>query len=256
MEIGKCHLCGKIKELKKSHIWPQFAYKRFASNPAKGGQFADLTKQQLNNEQYTSFWFCHECEQILGKTEDYAARLCSKIEADPKKDHAYDERLLRFAVSISWRTLKYHTPGTHNRAVENKWEAAGIWKRYLRMSAPRIKSYTQHIFNVIDNPFGLEKMLGGALVREQSLVLSQIGPLLIVGHLKPQDLSAEEQITWRNSKVLSTGGSISPIREWKTGTKDPAANNITIRFTALLKSHELNVIDLASSGNWTGRARK
>ena len=102
MQLGKCHLCGEEKDLQGSHVWPKFACKRFVANLAKGGQFADLHKQELTNEQYTRYWFCHDCEEILSKTENFAAQLLSKIERDPKKEHPYDERLLPFITSIYW----------------------------------------------------------------------------------------------------------------------------------------------------------
>jgi hypothetical protein len=101
MKIGKCHLCGKSGELQDGHIFPKFAYKRFTSNLAKGGQFADLQKQVLSNKQCRRSWFCSECEQNFGASEDYVAQLCDKIDSDPKASQTYDERLLRFAVSIS-----------------------------------------------------------------------------------------------------------------------------------------------------------
>src|SRR5271157_4604908 len=106
LEIGKCHLCGNVDQLEDSHIWPSFAYKRFAANQAKGGQFIDLQKMTLSNKQYKRFWFCGACEDRLGKSEDWAARLCTRIANDPKAPQSYDVRLLDFAVSISWRVLK------------------------------------------------------------------------------------------------------------------------------------------------------
>src|SRR5437773_1650655 len=93
-------------------------------------------------------------------------------------------------------------------------------------------------------------------VPEQSLVLSQIGPLFIVGQLEPSRLSADEQRTWRNSRLRATGGTISPIQTWKTGSKDPAANNITTQFAALLLGHEIVTMRAIASGNWVGRTKQ
>ncbi len=255
MVNGKCHLCVEEKELQDSHVWPKFAYKRFVANLQKGGQFADLHKQTLTNEQYTRYWFCDDCEGILGKTEDYAARLLAKMEQNPKKEHPYDERLLPFITSISWRSLKLHVPGEHPRAVEGQWEAARIWRRYLLGKPGGIKSYTQHIFNIIDTPFGFDKMLGGALVQKPGLILSQIGPLIMVGHLNPQDLSPEERAVWDNSKVRASGGTIKPLvnwKSWRTGKGQAHKHTITRRFTLLLKSFELGVIERVVSNDWSG----
>jgi hypothetical protein len=255
MQPGKCHLCGKSKDIEDSHVWPAFAYKRFVANLEKGGQFADLHKRELTNDQYTRYWFCRGCEEILGRAEDYAARLLSRMERNPKKEHAYDERLLPFITSISWRSLKFHVPGEHPRAVEGQWKAARIWRRYLLGKPGGIKSHTQHVFNIIDNPFGLDKMLGGALISKAGLVISQIGPLIMVGHLKPETLTPEERAVWDNSKVHASGGVIKPLVNWKTwrnGKGQAHRHTITRRFTLLLKSFELAVIERVVSSDWSG----
>ena len=141
-------------------------------------------------------------------------------------------------------------------AVRNRWQAYDHWKRYLRGSRPGINPYTQHVFVIVDNAHGLDRALGGRIVREQSLVLSQIGPLFIVGQLDPSSLSADEERTWRNSRLCATGGTISPIQTWKTGTKDPAANNITKQFATLLMGHEIVTMQAVVSGNWEGRKKR
>src|SRR5262249_28959361 len=156
---------------------------------------------RLSNKQYTRPWFCKKCEQAIGKTEAEAARLCTRIEEDPKGDQVYGESLLRFATSISWRTLKVHTEREGIAKVRNRWRAYSHWQRYLRGNRGGIDRYAQHVFVITDEVHGLHKALGGRVYPEQSLVLSQIGPLFIVGQLAPQLLSAGEKVTWRNSKI-------------------------------------------------------
>jgi hypothetical protein len=244
MISGSCHLCGEQKLLKDSHVWSKLAYRRYITNPGEGGKFVDLQEGRLSNRQYTRYWFCEVCEGILGKSEDYAARFLDRMAKDPKKEHPYDERLLPFIVSISWRSLKFHTPGDHPRGVEGQWDAARAWRRYL-LGEGGIKSYTQHVFNIIDNPFGLDKMLGGALISKAGLVISQIGPLIIVGILEPEKLTPEERAVWGNSQVRPLGGVIKPLVEWRTwrhGKGQAHRHTITRRFTLLLKSFEVSTI--------------
>jgi hypothetical protein len=245
---GLCHLCGEQKLLKDSHVWPKLAYRRYATNPGGGGQFVDLQEQRLSNKQYTRYWFCDGCEGILGKSEDYAARFLDRIAKDPKKEHPYDQRLLPFIESISWRSLKFHTPGSHPRAVEGRWAAARVWRRYLLGKPGGLGAYTQHVFNIIDNPFGLEKMLGGAVPERSGLVLSQIGPLIMVGILEPEKLTSEERAVWGNSQVRASGGVIKPLMHWKTwrtGEGQAHKHSITRRFAVLLKSFEMAIIERA-----------
>ncbi len=152
--------------------------------------------------------------------------------------------------------MKAFTEDDELAALRNRWPAYCHWQRYLRGSRPGINPYTQHVFVVIDKAHGLDKALGGRIVPELSLVLSQIGPLFIVGQLEPARLSADDARTWRNSRIRTTGGTIRPITTWKTGTKDPATNNITGEFAALLAGHELYTMQAAVSGNWEGREKR
>ena len=78
MAMEECHLCGEPHELRQSHIWSQFAYKRYAADQGKGGRFADLFKSRLSNVQYTESWFCDQCEQRFG--EAAAGSLCARID--------------------------------------------------------------------------------------------------------------------------------------------------------------------------------
>jgi hypothetical protein len=98
-------------------------------------------------------------------------------------------------------------------------------------------------------------MLGGALITKPGLILSQIGPLIMVGHLNPQKLSPEERAVWDNSKVRASGGFIKPIVDWKTwrtGKGQSHKHTITRRFTLVLKSFEMGVIERVVSTDWSG----
>src|SRR5262249_5491176 len=142
----------------------------------------------------------------------------------------------------------FHTAGDHPRAVEGPWDAARAWRRYLLGKSGGIGAYTQHVFNIIGNPFGLEKMLGGAVPDRSGLVLSQIGPLIMVGILEPEKLTPEERAVWGNSQVRASGGVIKPLMNWKTwrtGIGLAHKHTITRRFTLLLKSFELAIIKRA-----------
>src|SRR4051794_16421322 len=101
---GRCRLCDRNGTLCRGHVWPSFAYKRWVSDHSKGGRFADLAKQQEHNTQYARYWFCHECDSSrLGDGE--AARFFERLERDPEAEIQYDHSLLKFAVSVSLRTL-------------------------------------------------------------------------------------------------------------------------------------------------------
>jgi hypothetical protein len=120
--------------------------------------------------------------------------------------------------------------------------AARYWKQYIRGTRPGIGPYTQHIYVVNDNPWGFGKMIGGRPVEEQALVLSQVGPLLIVGHMKPESFSDGEKIIWRRSRIETSGRILVPLREWLMGYSGAANQNIPVPFADLLGSFQAWVI--------------
>lgn len=138
---GQCHLCDEFAELEESHAWPKFAYKDYAADLSKGGQFLELGQGKLDNHQFTYHWFCRSCEERLGHSETYAAQLLRRFCHQPDSPVEYDERLLYFAVSISWRGV---------RAVQEQRGALPVgvtaacrkWKQFLRGDARRVEPFS------------------------------------------------------------------------------------------------------------------
>jgi hypothetical protein len=244
----KCHLCHKARDLCDSHVWPKFAYKRYVSDQTRGGQFVDLTRQRLSNRQYKRPWFCGGkggCEEILGKDETYVAGLCDQIEEDTAGEVVYDERMLRFATSATWRAMKFHYEQLQPRAIESRWEAYSHWKRFLRGSRPGVAPFTQHVFLLSSEECPFKKALGGVVQETAFVVVSQIGPLLFAGLLAPQRLSDEEKRIWKNSQIQREGGIVRPLKAWKLGRGTPETCNVTMMFAAVLMHQEQWIIDNA-----------
>ncbi len=47
---GLYQLCGELRPLEDSHVWPKFAYKRNATDPGGGGRFVDFHEQAIRRE--------------------------------------------------------------------------------------------------------------------------------------------------------------------------------------------------------------
>lgn len=234
MAIGTCQLCGRRREIVDSHVWPKFAYKKFVANLSKGGQFVDVVAGNRNaQKQRTRPWFCEPCDRdVLGTNEKYAAEFCDRLARAPTGVHDYDERLLRFAVSISWRTVKSFSGSRTSNWVDAVAGASRRWKDYLRGKKPRVGPYTQHLFIVFDPDASMHKGLGGQVFVAERLVLSQIGPLFIIALLDRSHLSVTDLDIWSQSKLGEGGGTIKPISSWRVGTQ------LTLDCARLLARHE------------------
>lgn len=234
---GNCRLCGQKRELTDSHVWPKFAYKYFAANQSKGGSFIDVFKQREHNGQCTRPWFCKNCDnQTLSAVERYAAIFCKTLDRRPTESLRYDERLLRFCASISLRTAMNSLEHDTTKRDQTVRPACRQWRDYLRGKRSSVGIYSQHVFVVFGRELEFHKGLGGNVFLHQDVVLSQIGPLFIVGQLRQERLSLPDLKIWNESQVFESGGVVSPISAWRVGT------NITRRFAKLLAKHERTII--------------
>src|SRR3989304_9636938 len=107
MIYGTCALCRQQKDLRKSHIIPRFVSKWLKSTSATGF-LRGVVKPEMRRQDLPTFpMLCEECEQIFSKLESYFAReIFYPFMDEGKRDIAYDGTLLRFIISLSWRTLK------------------------------------------------------------------------------------------------------------------------------------------------------
>lgn len=235
MERGYCHLCGRFTDLIDSHVWPKLAYKRFASDLSKGGQFVDLREKNLHaNRQYKRFWFCTDCDgKVIGQTETYAASLLDRLQAAPTNQCPYDANLIRFAVSISWRTAKFETEERCQKQDDSLRKACKRWKDFLRGKTRTLGPYTQYLFVVFDPTVGLHNALGGRVFLEEHIVLSQIGPMFIISLLDRKHISLQDLAIWDNAEVCRNGGVILPITKWCVG------KNVTMDFARFLWRSEV-----------------
>jgi hypothetical protein len=236
---GKCHLCEANSGLVQSHVLPKFSYKKFVSDQSTGGSFIDVQRGQIHNRQFTTPLLCQRCDnELFAGLESYASRFCERILHRPQEPHAYDETLLRFAASISWRVVRYYISAGQNQTDRHLLKKPSRrWKEYLLEERPDVRPFSQHIFVLVGGEVDWHKGLGGEVFADDELVLSQVGPLYMVGLLERRHISAKERNIWLQSELCPTGGTITPISEWRVG------ENITGRFAQVLKRHELWMIE-------------
>ena len=220
MFTGDCRLCRQTRELERSHIWPRFAYKRYASDLSDGGSFLDLNVGAKSNRQYTDYWFCGECEDLLSRPESWAATFCDDIESSPTATRSYDERLLDFCVGISMRTLMYAIEVSGQSVPSMARDAVRRWRRFLLDRERTVAEFVRHL------------ALGGQPFWDKRFVRSQIGPLHIIGLLDRTGLSADERTIWAQSEVKANGGQVTPVTEWRVG------ENLTEPLARTLVAHE------------------
>lgn len=144
--IGKCKLCDKEKQLKNSHILPEFMYQNlYDSSPKRFYSLnvnlndSDKSRKRIEQKGIREYLLCGDCEVQLSKYENYSAET---FYAKNLKNKAYikkanetlDQQYFTyeyagfsykefkvFLLSILWRIIisnKFKTPQIDNRIVE------------------------------------------------------------------------------------------------------------------------------------------
>jgi hypothetical protein len=104
--IEACKLCGKQTKLANSHIIPKFTVNWIKKTSATGyirmAKKPNLRKQDLPKIKL----LCKECENRFSKWEKlFAENIFIPYLEKGKQIFEYEDWLIRFAVSLSWRTI-------------------------------------------------------------------------------------------------------------------------------------------------------
>lgn len=145
---GVCSLCKQKRELILSHIIPRFIGKWIKDTSATGllrgviepnKRLQDLPKIKL---------LCVDCEKTLSKYESYFAnKVFYPFFQDDIEGIEYDDNLIKFIISLTWRTLLF----TYDKQIdENPWIkehlylAEESWRRFLLGDEILDESYEHH----------------------------------------------------------------------------------------------------------------
>jgi len=149
---GNCHLCNEIRQLRRSHIIPAWAYRDEICGP--DGKMIDLTELSVHSRQLRLPMLCDECEGKFSKWENPARGAALESAIGGK----YGDWLFPFATSISWRVLKFQQMRPESEMSDNLRSilarpsvnnALSSWSNcLLHDRLDRSKSHRQHLFCV------------------------------------------------------------------------------------------------------------
>src|SRR5262249_53551953 len=119
------------------------------------------------------------------------------------------------------------------------------WNRYLLGKRKDVGPYSQHAFvafgeDIPGKDAEWHKVLGGQVFFEDCLVLSRIGPLLIVGLLDRGHLTLQEIRMWDCSRLRPSTGIIKPI------SKRRPEDSLTPTFAGWLNQLESHLAKLGA----------
>lgn len=153
MALDVCSLCGLKKPLRKSHIVPRFVAKWLKSTSATGFLEDGHEPGQRLQDALSFRLLCEECEQRFSRLESYFARQIFFPFLEGSRDIQYDERLLRFIVSLNWRILKLNLLD-QNQSEFTPWikeqleKADHFWRNFLLTESSDFGSFEHHMYFV------------------------------------------------------------------------------------------------------------
>jgi hypothetical protein len=216
MEKEKCALCNKVAPLKKSHIIPKFVSKWLKETSATGFLRGIQKPQERKQDLPKLPLLCENCEQILSRLENYfASNIFYPVLNEQKKEIDYDERLLLFVISLSWRTLKtsYFAQVKYSPWIkEHLDKAEEVWRKCLLTESINEEQYEHHIvfFDYVKTETGMPDRLQWYTLRatdstlasnkETVFAFTHFPHIFFVSSIYPPKFSG-----WENTKVEKNG---------------------------------------------------
>lgn len=139
----RCALCREAGPIRDSHLIPGFVSKWVKETSATGYLRGALEPNKRMQDYPTIKLLCDACENRFSVWEQYFAETVFKpYVKDWKGTFAHDARLLKFVVSLAWRTIetmgltKATTSGNDISLIRAGQDARRIWRKYLLGERP------------------------------------------------------------------------------------------------------------------------
>lgn len=220
---GICAFCNVEDRLRESHVLPAFVYRWLRSRSGVGHIRRTDSPNRRVQDGVKLQWLCDDCETLFSGYETAFATKLFYPWQDGTNRIAYNEWLLSFCVSISWRVLKYARGRNSDAKYTDKQqklmdEAALRWRAFIGGNVANPGAFEQHllIFDLIDSttvpdlPSNINRFMMGTVSldiigSEHSLMtFAKLGRFMIFGMIQ------KGQSRWDGTKVHVKQGLLKP----------------------------------------------
>ncbi len=169
----RCKLCHKSGDLRDSHVLPRFLGKYLKDTSATGYLMAIDADGRPNRGQdlYKTKLLCSACETVLNEAETFFANtIFYPFQHGTLRTIPVDERLSRFAISVSLRALWIMRMARHPLAEKWKNELKELeieWRSFLLNSQNFVKGKNSHHILLCD-----ENLLAAGVRNNPNLIHS------------------------------------------------------------------------------------
>lgn len=249
---GQCKLCGIQGELQLSHIIPAFVF-RWLRDTSGGGhiRFGTAPNRRVQDG-LKLYWLCNACEARLNRSETlFANRVFYPYLNDARARIPYGRWLNEFAVSLSWRILRFYRDeegldGWDEEAKLYVDAAEQTWREVLLGVRPHPGPHEQHLLpvDIIESAGSLRPSLAPNINRYLTRAIdmdlcrgnrniftyAKLGRFLFIGFVREPELRQ-----WRGSKVHASRGLLEPRRYVVPAALGDFLNDKSNRMSQLLE---------------------
>lgn len=221
-----CRLCDRKGILQESHIIPKFVARWLKNSSATGYLRATPTPNRRSQDGVKVPLLCANCEGRFNQWEtEVADRIFYPFNKNRPKSLPYGPWFLKFAVSVSWRSLTYYldmtkdAPEYSRPALDLMEKALKTWKEFIFDLRPHPDVFEQHLilFDAIEsmkNTHGLPPNMNRFLIRGMhinlahsqgypSFIFTKMGRMALFGFIGMKHLGR-----WKGTKIHVDHGHI------------------------------------------------
>lgn len=220
---GICAFCSQQTLLRDSHVLPAFVYRWLRGRSGAGHiRHTDNPNRRVQDGLKLP-WLCGDCEAKFARYETaFATKVFHPWHAGTHRI-SYEDWLLKFCVSVSWRVLRYARGRNKDAQYTTEQqtlmdEADACWRAFLQDKVPHPGEFEQHllIFDILqsttipDLPTNSNRFMTGAVTldivgSDRSLMtFAKLGRFWIFG------LIQKGSNRWEGTKVHVKNGQLKP----------------------------------------------
>ena len=220
---GTCAFCGKETRLRESHVLPAFVFRWLRGRSGTGHIRQTDNPNRRVQDGLKLPWLCGECEGHFSRYETAFATKVFHPWHTGQIQIPYEDWLLKFCVSVSWRVLRF----ARGRNAEAKYtkeqqllmdQAEERWRAFLCEEQPHPGPFEQHllIFDTIEHttisnlPKNMNRFMTGAVTLDivgsdlSLMTFAKLGRFSIFGIIQ------KGSNRWEGTKVHVQHGLLKP----------------------------------------------
>lgn len=265
---GSCAFCFEDAPLQESHILPAFVFRWLKERSGVSGHIRNTENVNRRVQDGLKLpLLCESCETRFSRFETAFATKLFHPWNDGAVRVTYEEWLLKFCVSVSWRVLRYarginknalYTPEQNN--LMDRAEAR--WRGFLNDEVPHPADFEQHLllFDVMESttipnlPPNFNRFMTGAVTLDivgsgrSLMTFAKLGKFIIFGIIQHGANRWEGTKVHVKQGVLKAGrfgvpAGLIPLFVEKAAIAGAAANSMSAMQRAKVDQHVIENLD-------------